>query len=69
MLEGALTDSWETIINTASVKFRRDLMVTSGTLQSGSSSMDVTARVIGDDLYIAAQKQNVACGVYRLTYK
>ena len=69
VLEGALTDSWESIINTAEVKFRRDLMVTSGSLQSGSSGMDVTARVIGGDLYIAAQKQNVACGLYRLTYK
>ena len=69
ILEGELTDSWATIINFADVKFRRDLQVTSGSLESGSTAMDVTARIIDGELYIAAQKQNVACGLYRLTYK
>jgi hypothetical protein len=28
--------------------------------------MDVTARIIDGDLYIAAQKQNIACGLYKM---
>lgn len=35
-------------------------------LTSGNSGMDVTARVIGDALYIAAQKQNLGCAVYKI---
>ena len=69
VLEGELSDSWADIINKAGVKFRRDLKVTSGDLKSNNSAMDVTARIINGDLYFAAQKQNVACGLYRLTYK
>ncbi|MBO4743311.1 MAG: hypothetical protein J5533_06720 [Bacteroidales bacterium] len=69
VLEGEANDDWLTIANTAGVKFRRDLFVASGSLSSGNSAMDVTARVIDGDLYFAAQKQNVACGVYKLVYK
>lgn len=68
VLEGELTDSWENIIDNANVKFRRDLKVTSGDLKSNNSAMDVTARIINGDLYFAAQKQNVACGLYKLSY-
>lgn len=69
VLEGDAKDSWLDIANKASVKFRRDLLRASGsTLSSGNSGMDVTARIIDGDLYFAAQKQNIACGVYKLTY-
>ena len=69
VLEGGATDDWLSIINFAPVKFRRDLAVTSGSLSSANSGMDVTARIINGSLYFAAQKQNVACGLYRLVYK
>lgn len=68
ILEGTTEQDWITIANTAAVKFRRDDLVRQEgcTLTSGNSGMDVTARVIGDALYIAAQKQNIACAVYRI---
>ena len=67
ILEGDASTDWLTIVNNASVKFRRDLDRQDGcTLSSGNSGMDVTARVIDGDLYIAAQKQNIACGLYKL---
>lgn len=68
ILEGTTGQSWIDIANTASVKFRRDDLVRLDgcTLSSGNSGMDVTARVIGDALYIAAQKQNLGCAVYRI---
>ena len=69
VLEGGATDDWLSIINFAPVKFRRDLAVTSGSLTSANSGMDVTARIVNGSLYFAAQKQNVACGLYRLVYK
>lgn len=37
-------------------------------MKSNNSAMDVTARIINGDLYFAAQKQNVACGLYKLSY-
>ncbi len=68
ILEGSSAAEWLTIANTAGVKFRRDLIRQDGcTLVSGNSGMDVTARVINGDLYIAAQKQNIACGVYKIS--
>ena len=69
VLEGGATDDWLSIINFSPVKFRRDLAVTSGSLTSANSGMDVTARIVNGSLYFAAQKQNVACGLYRLVYK
>ena len=69
VLEGEATQDWLDIINFAPVKFRRDLAVTSGGRTSGNSGMDVTARIIDGELYFAAQKQNVACGLYKLVYE
>ena len=70
VLEGSTGASWLDIANTASVKFRRDMVRADGcTLTSGNSGMDVTARIIGDDLYIAVQKQNIGCALYRLYYE
>lgn len=70
ILEGSTSDGWLTIANYAGVKFRRDIIRPEGcSLQSGNSAMDVTARIINGDLYIAAQKQNIGCGLYRLTYE
>lgn len=69
VLEGEITDSWLDIVNKAPVKFRRDLAVESGSKLSSNSGMDVTARIIGGELYFAAQKQNIACGLFKLTYK
>lgn len=68
ILEGTTEQDWITIANTAAVKFRRDDLVRQEgcTLTSGNSGMDVTARVIGDALYIAAQKQNLGCAVYKI---
>ena len=67
VLEGAANATWLDIANTAGVKFRRDLAASGFT--SSNSGMDVTARVINGELYFAAQKQNVACGVYKLVYE
>ena len=69
VIEGAATDDWLDIINYASVKFRRDLIVEGNPRSSGASGMDVTARIINGELYFAAQKQNVACGLYKLVYE
>ena len=67
ILEGEADTDWLAIANTAAVKFRRDLDRQTGcTLTSGNSGMDVTARIIDGDLYIAAQKQNIACGLYKM---
>ena len=68
ILEGTTEQDWITIANTAAVKFRRDDLVRQEgcTLTSDNSGMDVTARVIGDALYIAAQKQNLGCAVYKI---
>ncbi len=65
ILEGETTDSWVSILNTADVKFRRDFSCTSGN-GSTHSGMDVTARIIGDELYIAAVYQNVGLGVWKM---
>ena len=70
ILEGSSSTDWLTIANTAGVKFRRDMTREDGcTLSSGNSGMDITARVINGDLYIAVQKQNIGCEVYRLYYE
>lgn len=68
ILEGELTDDWLKIINTAAVKFRRDFTCTSGN-GSSHSGLDVTARVIGNELYIAAVYQHVGLGVWKLLYE
>ena len=65
ILEGETTDSWVSILNTADVKFRKDFSCTSGN-GSTHSGMDVTARIIGDELYIAAVYQNVGLGVWKM---
>ncbi len=68
ILEGSATAEWLTIANTADVKFRRDLARLDGcSLVSDNGGMDVTARIINGDLYIAAQKQNIACGVFKVS--
>lgn len=67
--EGASTDAWATIASTGSRISRRDLVVASGSLKSGNSGMDIAARVINGDLYFVGQKQNVACGLYKLCYE
>ena len=69
VLEGDASQEWLDLMNTAPVKFRRDLVVEGNPRESGSTSMDVTARVINGELYFAAQKQNVACGLYKLVFK
>ena len=68
ILEGALTDSWLDIINKADVKYRRDFTCTGGN-GSTHSGLDVTARVIGDELYIAAVYQHVGLGVWKMLYE
>lgn len=67
--EGSMDTDWSVIASTGSRICRRDLVVASGSLSSGNSGMDVTARVINGDLYFAAQKQNVACGLYKYCYE
>ena len=70
IIEGDTADSWLTIANTKSVRFRRDINRAAGcTLTSGNSALDVCARVIGDDLYIVLLKQNIGCGVYKISYE
>ncbi|MBQ9701720.1 MAG: hypothetical protein IJV63_01870, partial [Bacteroidales bacterium] len=65
--QGALTDDWKTIASKGSRLYRRD--IESGGLTAGNSAMDVTARVINGELYIAAQEQNVGFGLYKLCYE
>lgn len=65
--QGELTDAWSTVASTGTRLYRRDLI--SGGLASGNSAMDITARVINGDLYIAAQMQNVGFGLYKLCYE
>ena len=65
--QGALTDEWKTIASTGKRLYRRDLV--SGGLTAGNSAMDITARVINGELYIAAQMQNVGFGLYKLCYE
>lgn len=65
--QGAITDAWNTIASTGTRLYRRDLV--SGGLTAGNSGMDITARVINGELYIAAQMQNVGFGLYKLCYE
>ena len=67
--EGSIDTDWSVIASTGNRLYRRDLTVASGSLTSGNSGMDITARVINGELYFAAQKQNVACGLYKLVYE
>lgn len=64
--EGSMDTDWSVIASTGSRLYRRDL---TGSLSSGNSGMDITARVINGELYFAGQKQNVACGLYKLVYE
>ena len=69
VLEGTTSTPWLTIANSAGVKFRRDMVRKDGcSLSSANSAMDVTARVIDGELYIAVQKQSIGCAVYKLYY-
>lgn len=65
--QGELTDAWSKVASTGTRLYRRDLA--SGGLTAGNSGMDITARVINGDLYIAAQMQNVGFGLYKLCYE
>lgn len=65
--QGALTDAWSKVASTGTRLYRRDLV--SGGLTAGNSGMDITARVINGELYIAAQMQNVGFGLYKLCYE
>ena len=68
VLEGDKNQDWLSIANYSGVKFRRDLKPEDGSsFSSGNSGMDVAARVINGDLYFAAQKQNVAFGLYKIS--
>ena len=65
--QGALTDDWSKVASTGTRLYRRDLE--SGGLAAANSAMDITARVINGELYIAAQEQNVGFGLYKLCYE
>lgn len=65
--QGALTDEWSKVASTGTRLYRRDLE--SGGLTAANSAMDITARVIDGELYIAAQMQNVGFGLYKLCYE
>lgn len=65
--QGELTDAWSKVASTGTRLYRRD--IESGGLTAGNSAMDITARVINGDLYIAAQMQNVGFGLYKLCYE
>ena len=65
--QGALTDDWSKVASTGTRLYRRDLE--SGGLTAANSAMDITARVIDGELYIAAQMQNVGFGLYKLCYE
>lgn len=69
VLEGSSATTWSSIASTAEVRFRRDMVREEGcSLESANSGMDVTARVIDGEVYIAVQKQNIGCAVYKLFY-
>ena len=68
ILEGSAYQDWVDIINTANVKYRRDFTCSAG---SGSthSGLDVTARIINNELVIAAVYQHVGLGVWKIGYQ
>ncbi|MBR5906237.1 MAG: hypothetical protein IKZ51_07270 [Bacteroidales bacterium] len=68
--QGASDTPWATIASTGTRLYRRDLVGADGcSLTSSNSAMDIAARVIDGDLYFVGQKQNIACGLYKLCYE
>ena len=65
--QGTLKDDWSKVASKGTRLYRRDLE--SGGLTAANSAMDITARVIDGELYIAAQMQNVGFGLYKLCYE
>lgn len=74
VLEGAATDSWESIIRARNViyhaaiqnSFEGEGEVEPSPRSSGHNGMDLTAREIGGDVYIAVVKQNVGLSVFKM---
>ena len=74
VLEGPNSLPFLTILNRewdgGEVKFRRDILRAEGcSLTSSANAMDIAVRIINGDIYIAAQKQNIGCALYRVCYE
>lgn len=78
ILEGALTDSWESILQARSVIYHAaiqndyegpiDGQVSPSPKASTHNGMDICARPVGDDIYIVVQKQNVGLSLFHMSF-
>ena len=74
VLEGAATDSWESIITARNVIYHAAIQnsfegegdVEPSPRSSTHNGMDLTAREIGGDVYIAVVKQNVGLSLFKM---
>ena len=75
MLEGAATDTWESIITKRNVIYHAAIQnafegegeVEVSPKSSTHNGMDLCAREIGGDVYIAVVKQNVGLSLFKMT--
>ena len=75
ILDGELTDSWESILETRHVVYQAAIQEEAemqdeyhgSPRYSGNSGMDLDVREINGDVYIAVVKQNVGLSLFRMT--
>ena len=78
LLEGALTDSWDSIVENKNIIYHAAIQsafegdvnakVDPSPRSSGNSGLDICARQIGDDVYIAVLKQNVGLSLFHIYF-
>lgn len=78
ILEGALTDSWESIVSARNVIYHAAIQndyegpengqVNPSPKASTHSGLDICARPIGDDVYIVVVKQNVGLSLFHMSF-
>ena len=74
VLEGKATDSWEAILEQRNVIYQAAIQENAelqdeyneSPMASGNSGMDLDARQVGGDVYIAVVKQNVGLSVFKM---
>ena len=75
VLEGKATDRWEDIVRTRNVIYHAAIQnafegegeVEPSPRSSGHNGMDLTAREIGGEVYIAVVKQNVGLSLFKMS--
>lgn len=78
VLEGATSDSWDSIVESRNIIYHAaiqnsyegavDGQVNPSPKASTHSGLDLCARQIGDDVYLAVLKQNVGLSLFRISY-